>query len=155
MCELLLNEIFHFSVISLHVVWSFIWLKWIPFTQWCCVSVFKIKNINSPEVTAQVSFSNLVVRLSLNFSYFHLLLQNHWVNFNQSWHKASLGKENSSLHLGKYQNALRRIDGQTIFQREIMTKQWTNLDLQDHWTNYKTAVGFNFVKTVASAGQQI
>ena len=35
--------------------------------------------------------------LSVNFSHFHLLLQNHWVNFNQTWHKASLGEGNSSL----------------------------------------------------------
>ena len=27
------------------------------------------------------------VRLSVNFSHFHLLLQNHWANFNQTWHK--------------------------------------------------------------------
>ena len=26
--------------------------------------------------------------LSVNFSYFHLLLQNYWGNFNQTWHKA-------------------------------------------------------------------
>ena len=26
----------------------------------------------------------------VNFSHFQLLLQNHWVNFNQTWHKASL-----------------------------------------------------------------
>ena len=37
------------------------------------------------------------VRQSVNFSHFHLLLQNHWVNFNQSWHKASLGKGDLSL----------------------------------------------------------
>ena len=38
------------------------------------------------------------VRLSVcNFSHFHLLLQNHWANFNQTWHKASLGEGDSSL----------------------------------------------------------
>ena len=31
------------------------------------------------------------VCLSVNFSYFWLLLQNHWANFSQTWHKASLG----------------------------------------------------------------
>ena len=35
--------------------------------------------------------------LSVNFSYFRLLLQNHWANFNQTWHKASLGEGDSSL----------------------------------------------------------
>ena len=33
----------------------------------------------------------LSVCLSVNFSYFRLL-KNHWANFNQTWHKASLGK---------------------------------------------------------------
>ena len=28
----------------------------------------------------------------INFSHFHLLLQNHWANFNQTWHKASLSE---------------------------------------------------------------
>ena len=32
-----------------------------------------------------------VVLVVENFSHFHLLLKNHWANFNQSWHKASLG----------------------------------------------------------------
>ena len=63
---------------------------------------------SSPELKAQVSFSDhissavclsvrLSVRLSVNFSHFHLLLQNHWANFNQTWHKVSLGEGNSSL----------------------------------------------------------
>ena len=59
---------------------------------------------SSPELKAQVSFSDhlssvvcLSVRLSINFSHFHLLLQNHWDNFNQTWHKASLGEGDSSL----------------------------------------------------------
>ena len=34
---------------------------------------------------------------SVNFSHFHLLLQNHWANFNQTWHKVSLGEGDSSL----------------------------------------------------------
>ena len=61
---------------------------------------------SSPELKAQVSFSDhlssvvcLSVRpsvrpsvcLSVNFLYFHLLLQNHWANFNQTWQKVSLG----------------------------------------------------------------
>ena len=63
---------------------------------------------SSPELKAQVSFSDhlssvvclsvcLSVRLSVNFSHFHLLLQNHWANFNQTWHKVSLGEGDSSL----------------------------------------------------------
>ena len=38
----------------------------------------------------------VVVGVVVNFSHFHLL-QNHWANFNQTWHKASLGEGNSSL----------------------------------------------------------
>ena len=67
---------------------------------------------SSPELKAQVSFSDHLssvvcpsvcpdihpsVRLCVNFSHFHLLLQNHLANFNQTWHKASLGKGDSSL----------------------------------------------------------
>ena len=40
---------------------------------------------------------SVVVVVVVNFSHFHLLLQNHWANFNQNWHKASLGKGDSSL----------------------------------------------------------
>ena len=38
-----------------------------------------------------------VVVVVVNFSHFHLLLQNQWANFNQTWHKASSGKGDSSL----------------------------------------------------------
>ena len=34
----------------------------------------------------------VVVVVVVNFSHFHFLLQNHWANFNQTWHKASLSK---------------------------------------------------------------
>ena len=54
--------------------------------------------LSSPEPKAKVSFSDLIlsgVRLSVNlfvnFSHLHLL-QKHWANFNQTWHKASLGE---------------------------------------------------------------
>ena len=40
---------------------------------------------------------SVVVVVVVNFSHFHLLLQNHWANFNQTWHKAPLGKGDSSL----------------------------------------------------------
>ena len=36
--------------------------------------------------------SVIVVVVVVNFSHFHLLLQNHRTNFNQTWHKASLGE---------------------------------------------------------------
>ena len=54
---------------------------------------------SSPELKAQVKFSDCLLSIvrpsvsqSVNFSQFHLevLLKNHWANFNQNWHKASL-----------------------------------------------------------------
>jgi hypothetical protein len=48
---------------------------------------------SSPELKAQVSFSDRPlsgVRLSVcELLHFRLLLQNHWTNFNQTWHKSS------------------------------------------------------------------
>jgi hypothetical protein len=50
---------------------------------------------SSPELKAQVSYSHCllsVVCLSVcKLLYFQLLLQNHWANFIQTWHKSSLG----------------------------------------------------------------
>ena len=31
-----------------------------------------------------------VIVVVVNFSHFHLLLQNHWANFNQTWHKVGI-----------------------------------------------------------------
>ena len=59
------------------------------------VNICTVVFFSSPELKAQVSFSDCL--LSVNFSHFELLLQNHWANFNQTWHKASLGKEDSNL----------------------------------------------------------
>ena len=60
--------------------------------------IFVILFLSSPELKAQVSFSDplssvvcLPVRPSvlpsLKLSHFHLLFENHWANFKQSWHK--------------------------------------------------------------------
>ena len=38
----------------------------------------------------------VVVDVVVNFLNFYLLLQNHWANFNQTWHKASSGEGDSS-----------------------------------------------------------
>ena len=41
---------------------------------------------------------SVIVVVIVNFSHlFLLLLQNHWVTFNQTWHKSSLGEGDSSL----------------------------------------------------------
>ena len=57
-------------------------------------SVFALfqDNFSSPEPKAQVP----VVRLSVNFAHFHLLLQNHLANFNQI-------KSSSPEPLGQFQ----------------------------------------------------
>ena len=54
-------------------------------------SELNIYFFSSPELKAQVSFSDrlssvvcLSVRPSVNFSYFQLLLKNHWDNLNQT-----------------------------------------------------------------------
>ena len=64
---------------------------------------------SSHELKTGVSFSDhllsvvpccvvvVVIVVVVNFSHFHLLLQNHWANSNQTWHKASLGEGNLSL----------------------------------------------------------
>ena len=69
------------------------------------VSLHACTVFSSTELNAQVSFSDhlqtlnkqVVHEISVStFSHFHLF-QNHWANFNQLWHKASLGEGNSSL----------------------------------------------------------
>ena len=81
------------------------WLFFSSPNQW--YDIIKALNkwfFSSPELKAQVSFSDhlssvvrLSVCLSVNLSHFHLLLQNHWANFNQTWHKVSFGEGDSSL----------------------------------------------------------
>ena len=57
---------------------------------------------SSPEPKAQVSycrpFSSVVRRpSSVNFLHFHLLLENAWLDFNQTWQESSLGVGDSKL----------------------------------------------------------
>jgi hypothetical protein len=47
---------------------------------------------SSPELKAQVSYSGHPSVCKL--LHFRRLVQNHWVNFNQTWHKSSLGRGN-------------------------------------------------------------
>ena len=74
-----------------------------------------------------LSFGPLSVGLCVNFSHFQLLFQNHWVNFIQTWQKASLGVQVCSN------------EGPAIFQREItdISKKQNTLTLfKNHhlWT---------------------
>ena len=57
---------------------------------------------SSPEPKARVSycrpFSSVVRRpSSVNFLHFHLLLENAWLDFNQTWQESSLGVGDSKL----------------------------------------------------------
>ena len=73
------------------------------------------------------------IRLSVNFSHFHLLLQNHWANFNQTWHKASLGEGNSSLFKRR---ALPFSKGRYLRNIKNTLTKFKNLLLQNHWANF-------------------
>ena len=84
-----------------------------------------MKVFSSPELKAQVSILIKICPLSVvvvvvvvlvgvvvNFSHFNLLLQNHWANFKQTWHKASLGEGDSVCSN----------EGSAFFQGEIIKK---------------------------------
>ena len=49
------------------------------------------------SVDVVVFVVGVVVDVLVNCSHFLLLLQNHWANFNQTWHKESLSEGDSSL----------------------------------------------------------
>ena len=73
------------------------------------------------------------VRLSLNFSYFRLLLRNHCANFNQTWHKVSLGKGDSSLLKWR---AITFPTGRYLQNSEITLTTLKNLLLKNRWANF-------------------
>ena len=92
---------------------------------------------SSPKPKAQMNFSdqNLSV-VVVNFSHFHLVLQNHWPNFNQTWHKASLGEGDSKLFKwrvwflrweGRVYHIIQK-KGPALFKGEIITKLWKCTD---------------------------
>ena len=59
-------------------------------------------------------FSDQIVSVVIvvkNFKHVHLL-QNHEANFNQTWHKASLGEGDSNIYV--------QMKSHTLFQREII-----------------------------------
>ena len=68
-----------FTMYYLHAVWF----------------LFFLLIFNSSELKDQMSFICSSLSLCCLLTYFPL--QNHWVNFNQTWHKASLGKSDSNL----------------------------------------------------------
>ena len=95
--------------------------------------LFWSPDVQRPSVRPSVCLS---VCLSVNFSHFHLLLQNHWANFNQTWHKASLGVGDSSFQVCTN-------EGPHIIPRgdnyEIVKIHWEdrfkNFLFNSHWSN--------------------
>ena len=91
----------------------------------------KFQNFKTDHVLAYLSWKLIARRLSVwlsvcpsvrpsvNFSYFRPLLKNHWANCNQTRHKASLGKGDSSFQM----------KGPTLLQGKIIR-------LQNHWTEF-------------------
>ena len=65
------------------------------------------KSIKWTILIEMCPISVVVVIVVVNFSHFHLHFQNHWTNFNQTWHKASLDEGDSSF-LNKVPRSFRR-----------------------------------------------
>ena len=88
------------SVMTLFVVSALLYLRW---TQPQLKRPYKVIDGMLYWVTFKLTwdessselFWSRVVFPSVNFSHFHFLLQNHWTNFNQTWHKASMGDRDS------------------------------------------------------------
>ena len=60
---------------------------------------------SSPEPKAQVSYCrpfSSVGASSVNFLHFHLLLENAWLDFNQTWQESSLGVGDSNSMYGPH-----------------------------------------------------
>ena len=55
-------------------------------------SSFELKAKWAILISCCPSSNRLSFHLFINFSHLHLLLKNHWANFNQSWYKAPFGK---------------------------------------------------------------
>ena len=115
--------------------------KWFPRRKWVsCDSIQKhlisFSFISCTELKAQVNFSD---RLSyVNISQFHPLLQSHWANFNQSWHKASLGKGNLIMFKWRstpFLKGIYRGNGDNAFSN------FKNLFLKNHWANFNQIHG--------------
>jgi hypothetical protein len=106
--------------------------------------------ISSPEMKAQVSFSDhtcpsvrpTVWRLCAGLLHFRLL-QNHWANFNQSWLKSSLGKDDSEWCKWRTTPLIMIDNSKRI---KIYWKSFKNL-LQNHQANFtKTCYKLSLVK---------
>ena len=104
---------------------------------WLIFATCRIIVFSSPELKAQVSFSDCLssVRPSVNCSHFYFL-QNHWANFYQTWHiSVSLGDRDSSLFkwtattFSRGDNDIAKIHWRNlkIFSRELQGQYQTNM----------------------------
>ena len=90
---------------------------------------------------------SVVVVVDVNFSHFHLLLQNHWANFNQTWHKASLEEGDSYLFKKRGPPFYK---GRQLKNSENTLARLKNL-LQNHWANFNQ----NWHNTLLGKGDSI
>ena len=99
--------------------------------------------LSTPELKVWVSFSDrpssvvclsvyLFVRLSVNFLCVRLLLKNHWANFNQTWHIASLRKGGSSLFKWRATSFSKG----RLRKSENTSTKFENLLLENYWANF-------------------
>ena len=66
------------------------------------IQCFLIEGLHSFSRGDNKKNANCIIHIHMPMSntltkFKNLLLQNHWANFNQTWHKASLGEGDSSL----------------------------------------------------------
>jgi hypothetical protein len=103
---------------------------WVCFV---CLFVYNhLSNFSSPELKAQVSYSDhpLSVRLSV-CKLLHFLLQNHWVNFNQTWNKSSL---ETGIQVCSNEGQCPSLRGDN--SERNMHKNIKNLLFKNQWANF-------------------
>ena len=88
------------KMIIIQISWSSASIYYLPsisstssHTEWIPNIVF----FSSPEPKAQVSYCRPFSSVVRNFLHFHLLLENSWLDFNQTWQESSLGVGDSKL----------------------------------------------------------
>ena len=115
-----------------------LWMEWIMWQKHQKMEVVGFKNslIFSYQSSWHYMFLAFLIKICLlfvvlvilNFSQFHLLLKYHWTNFNQTWHTASLGDDDSSLFNWR---ALPYSKGRLLRNSENTLTNFKNLLLQN------------------------
>ena len=98
-------------------------LKWAFRIKICPLSVVVVVFVvGSRELTCRPSLVCPYDRMSENFSHIHVFLQNHLANFKLTWHKAFLGKGDSSFFKWRVPH---------------FSKGWLLRNGEMHWRNLK------------------